>query len=93
MVSFDTAEILPRDDTDPEKHRMSSESSECDERGVHGGLGNLQSRLSLPLHIQMVENSTSLSTGQPGMGISEIWTIDELRDACIGDSFGRLYKV
>lgn len=32
-------------------------------------------RFPLSLHFQMVENKTSLSTGQQGMGISKVWTL------------------
>ncbi|KAK9231771.1 hypothetical protein WN943_022011 [Citrus x changshan-huyou] len=42
------------------KHRVSSESSQRYQPGLHGCLGFVQSRLSLPLHQPMAQDSPSV---------------------------------
>ncbi|POW22738.1 hypothetical protein PSHT_00934 [Puccinia striiformis] len=50
------------------RYRMSSQSSQYDQRGMYGCVGDLQPRVSLPLHLKVVENSSSLSARQSRMG-------------------------
>lgn len=40
-------------------------------------MGRLQSCLPLSLHLQMAQNSTSMSSGQQRMGVPEVWTLEE----------------
>ncbi|KAI7966480.1 hypothetical protein MJO29_002228 [Puccinia striiformis f. sp. tritici] len=56
-------------------YRMSSQSSQYDQRGMYGCVGDLQPRVSLPLHLKVVENSSSLSARQSRMGTSKVWPI------------------
>jgi hypothetical protein len=60
-------------------YRVSGEPSECNERGMHSGMGCLQPRLSFPLHQQMVEDAASVPSGQQRVGVSEVWTLIVLR--------------
>ena len=42
------------------------------ERRVYSRVGTVQSRLSLPLHLALVKNATSMPTRQPRMGLPEV---------------------
>ncbi|KAL2309172.1 hypothetical protein Nmel_005356, partial [Mimus melanotis] len=39
-------------------------------------MGRLQSRFPLPLHLSLAQNSPSMSTGQQGMGVPKVWTLE-----------------
>ena len=57
-------------------HRVSGQPSERHQRGVHCGLGRLQPCLPLPLYLPMAQNQTSLSSGQPRVGVPEVWPLE-----------------
>lgn len=42
---------------------------------MHGGLGELQPRLSFPLHIKVAEDAAGVPAGQPRLGVPEVWKV------------------
>ncbi|PKK29751.1 ring-box 1, E3 ubiquitin protein ligase [Columba livia] len=57
-------------------HRMSSKPSISYLRRVHSCMGRLQSCFPLPLHLPLAQNSPSMPTGQQGMGVPKVWTLE-----------------
>jgi len=43
---------------------------------VYRRMGCVQPRLPLPLYLAMVENTSRVSSRQPGVGLPEVWSLD-----------------
>ena len=56
-------------------HRVSGESGVGHVRGVHGGVGDVQPRLPLPLHLALAQDASSLPARQSRLGVPEIRTL------------------
>ena len=51
-------------------HRVPGQPVQRDQPGVHRGLGDVQPRLPLPLHLQEAKDQECLSPLQPGLGVT-----------------------
>ena len=57
-------------------HRVPGQPGQRHQRGVHSGLGDVQPRLPLPLHLQVAQDQERLPPVQPGLGVPEIRKIE-----------------
>ena len=58
-------------------HRVPGQPGQRHQRGVHSGLGDVQPRLPLPLHLQVAQDQERLPPVQPGLGVPKVWTIKQ----------------
>ena len=56
-------------------HRVPGQPGQRHQRGVHRGLGDVQPRLPLPLHLQVAEDPAGVPPGQQGLGVPEVRTL------------------
>mmetsp|Transcript_16529 Transcript_16529/g.39679 ORF Transcript_16529/g.39679 Transcript_16529/m.39679 type:complete len:208 (+) Transcript_16529:281-904(+) len=62
-------------------HRVPGQPRFSDERGVHSGVGRVQPRLPLPLHLPVAQDTERLPTLQRRVGVPEVWALAHRRGA------------